>query len=87
MRFSDANIFLRVFIKKLLPALRARRDGMRRTCPRSSFIHCRGVRAVFLLHRAFLNTAAMNDNADFLLFKMLSRSFWCNGRLICPLCF
>jgi hypothetical protein len=55
------------FITKLLPALRARRDGMRRTCHRSSFIHCRGVKRRVLLHRAFLKTAAMNNNAVFFL--------------------
>jgi hypothetical protein len=53
-----------VFYLKLLPSLRARR-----TCHRSSFIHCRGVkRRVFYYTALFLNTAAMNINAVFFAF-------------------
>jgi hypothetical protein len=49
------HIFLSALLKKLLPSLRARRDGTRRTCHRSSFIHCRGVkRRVFITPRFFL---------------------------------
>jgi hypothetical protein len=48
VRLSDADIFLRVFYLKLLPSLRTRR-----TCHRSSFIHCRYVRAVFFITPRF----------------------------------
>jgi hypothetical protein len=56
---------------------------MRRTCPRSSFIHCRGVRAVFFITPRFLNTAAMNDNAVYLFFVSRLRASRNSSRKLC----